>query len=193
MANWHTLREANAARNVEWVGDGKPMDLTFRIAELLGEIGEFVEVFIGDSDANPNKHPEKWADVVARATEEVADGLICLDLTGMELGLPSIPIGTDELPSEALEQYSAMQTGMVWVLLLARLGAAANVVKKIERERRGWPGSRATPEQAWPFLWECNQILRYFAASMGINTEEAVRDKFNATSAKVGLTTRFVW
>src|SRR5690349_20386442 len=87
MANFWTLREANVARNIEWTG-GKGVSFTFRAAELGGECAEVGEMFIVAGPDSLNTLDTWAAEWRAKVTEEIADGLICVDLTGMTLGFP---------------------------------------------------------------------------------------------------------
>lgn len=67
------------------------------------------------------------------------------------------------------------------------VGELLNVVKKLEREERGWRGSRAAPED---FADECADVLiclDKLARRRGVDLAEATVRKFNATSDKVGL------
>ncbi|WP_210357624.1 hypothetical protein [Sphingomonas beigongshangi] len=67
------------------------------------------------------------------------------------------------------------------------VGELLNVVKKLEREARGWRGSRAAPED---FADECADVLiclDKLARRHGVDLEAATIAKFNATSDKVGL------
>ena len=70
------------------------------------------------------------------------------------------------------------------------VGEALNICKKIERERRGIRGSRATVAQLAEELADVIICCDLIAADEGIVLSKAVRDKFNATSEKVGLLTR---
>lgn len=74
--------------------------------------------------------------------------------------------------------------------LAGEVGEACNVVKKIERERRGLRGSRATLDQLIEELADVVICVDLLALVEGIDLEEAVRNKFNKTSEKVGLQTR---
>jgi len=67
------------------------------------------------------------------------------------------------------------------------VGELLNVVKKLEREERGWRGSRAAPED---FADECADVLiclDKLARRRGVDLTAATIAKFNATSDKVGL------
>lgn len=71
--------------------------------------------------------------------------------------------------------------------LAGETGEACNVIKKLERERQGWRGSRATREQLAEELADVIIVADLIALDLGIDLGEAVRAKFDATSAKYGL------
>jgi len=72
------------------------------------------------------------------------------------------------------------------------VGEALNEVKKLERERLGIQGSRSSVEKLAEELADVIICTDLVAKDYGINLAEAVRDKFNKTSKKVGLQTRMV-
>jgi len=74
--------------------------------------------------------------------------------------------------------------------LAGETGEACNIIKKIERERLGIKGSRATKEQLAEELADIIICVDLIAMHVDIDLEKSVRDKFNATSKKVGLKTR---
>lgn len=76
--------------------------------------------------------------------------------------------------------------------LAGETGEACNVIKKLERERLGIRGSRATIDQLAEELADVIICADLTAMAVGIDLEKAVRDKFNATSAKIGLQTRLM-
>lgn len=69
-------------------------------------------------------------------------------------------------------------------------GEAQNVIKKLERERLGIRGSRATRDQLAEELADVVICADLIAMAEGIDLDQAVAAKFNATSEKVGLATR---
>lgn len=69
-------------------------------------------------------------------------------------------------------------------------GEAQNVIKKLERERMGIRGSRATIAQLAEELADVVICADLIAMAEGIDLDAAVRAKFNATSEKNGLATR---
>ena len=75
--------------------------------------------------------------------------------------------------------------------LAGEVGEACNVIKKLERERRGIRGSRATVRELADELADVIICADLIAMQYGIDLDAAVARKFNATSEKVGLDTRF--
>lgn len=69
-------------------------------------------------------------------------------------------------------------------------GEAQNVIKKLERERHGWRGSRDTVEHLAEELADVIHCAILVAITAGIDIERATVEKFNATSEKNGLATR---
>ena len=76
--------------------------------------------------------------------------------------------------------------------LAGEVGEARNVVKKLERERLGIVGSRDTFEHLAEELADIIICADLLAMDAGIDLEAAVVAKFNATSIKVGLTTKML-
>lgn len=74
--------------------------------------------------------------------------------------------------------------------LAGEVGEACNVIKKLERERLGIRGSRASVEQLAEELADIIICADLVAMAEGIDLDLAVAQKFNATSEKVGLNTR---
>jgi NTP pyrophosphatase (non-canonical NTP hydrolase) len=68
-------------------------------------------------------------------------------------------------------------------------GEAQNVIKKLERERHGWRGSRDTVEHLGEELADVIHCAILCAITAGIDLEPAVIAKFNSTSVKNGLST----
>ncbi len=74
--------------------------------------------------------------------------------------------------------------------LAGECGEACNVVKKIERERLGLRGSRAglvDLEQELADVIICTILL---ANSVGLDMTQAITEKFNSSSIKLGLSAR---
>jgi NTP pyrophosphatase (non-canonical NTP hydrolase) len=90
------------------------------------------------------------------------------------------------------EWTSGQDVDLVWRAneLAGEVGEACNVAKKLARERRGWPGSRATLDQLAAEIADVIICADLLAMTEGIDLEAAVIAKFNATSEKVGLAVR---
>lgn len=78
------------------------------------------------------------------------------------------------------------------VELAGEVGEACNVVKKLEREALGKPGSRASIDDLAQELADIIICTDLLAMSFDINLQEAIIKKFNATSKKLGLKTILV-
>lgn len=74
--------------------------------------------------------------------------------------------------------------------LAGEVGEACNIIKKLERERLGIRGSRSTIEALAEELADVIICADLIAMQEGIDLEKAVREKFNKTSEKYGLSTR---
>lgn len=71
--------------------------------------------------------------------------------------------------------------------LAGEIGEACNILKKIERERIGLVGSKATPEMLAEELADGVICLDLIAMEFAIDMEEAIRRKFNKTSRERDL------
>lgn len=71
-------------------------------------------------------------------------------------------------------------------------GEAQNVIKKLERERHGWRGSRDTVEHLGEELADVVHTAVLCAITAGIELAPFVVRKFDDTSEKHGLKTRLV-
>jgi NTP pyrophosphatase (non-canonical NTP hydrolase) len=74
--------------------------------------------------------------------------------------------------------------------LAGEVGEACNIIKKLERERLGIRGPRATLGQLAEELADIVICADLIAMHYGVDLNAAVAAKFNATSEKVGLKTR---
>lgn len=78
-----------------------------------------------------------------------------------------------------------------WMTAVAgEMGEAANIIKKLNRERDGIPGNTIgigmLREDLANELADTFCYLDLLAQAAGVDLEAAVRDKFNAVSAKIG-------
>jgi NTP pyrophosphatase (non-canonical NTP hydrolase) len=90
------------------------------------------------------------------------------------------------------EMGEALEVALDLVELAVKVGRLSNTIKKLERERMGIGGSRATVEHLAEELADINICTDLVAMEYDIDLDEATRAKFNATSEKVGLKTRMV-
>lgn len=74
--------------------------------------------------------------------------------------------------------------------LAGEVGEACNIIKKLERERLGMRGSRATVGELGAELADVVICAYLVAMDAGINIDAEIAAKFNATSEKYGLQTR---
>lgn len=203
---YSSLREANVARSLEWTA-GERVGPAFRAAELAGEMGEILEWLFLSRPVHPSVvgrlasftpadvvKPESFRRFEGSIVDECSDVVICLDLTAMDSG-----IGPFEPPpyQEAFSSRDGLSrnpdANTLAVELAAHIGLACNVLKKFERAERGWKGSRASKSDLRFHLFHAHRLIfcmGYLTA--GHRFAHAVADKFNATSEKVGLLTRYV-
>lgn len=88
------------------------------------------------------------------------------------------------------EVGEALERAVDLLLVGVAMGRAANIAKKIQRARFDIRGSRATKEQLAEELADIIICTDLIAMHEDIDLGNAVREKFNQTSEKVGLQTR---
>lgn len=71
--------------------------------------------------------------------------------------------------------------------LAGEVGEACNIIKKLERERLGIRGSRATKEELADELADVIICVDLICMHLNISLAQAVKDKFNMTSDKMGF------
>lgn len=70
------------------------------------------------------------------------------------------------------------------------IGRICNMIKKLEREKMGLKGSRVTFLELANEFADCQICLDLMAMHHSVDLGEATRQKFNATSDKLGFLTR---
>jgi hypothetical protein len=96
-----------------------------------------------------------------------------------------------ELAGEFGESVEALVNTLgLGVAMAVAAGRISNVVKKLERERQGWAGSRETHEHLGEELADAVICIDLLAEKYGIDLWAVVVAKFNATSSKLNLKTR---
>lgn len=169
-----SLRVANVERQAMWCPDQKP-DLSFRGCEIAGEVGELCELLVRDAAL--------LAVDEAKLAEEIGDCFISLDLMGVCVGLP---------PLESYGRVGVTYSDQLAGWMGFKVGVLCNRAKKLERERHGWRGSRATLDELHAAMTELAAVVNTVAIRWGINPEHAIAAKFNATSEKVDLPHRLI-
>jgi len=80
------------------------------------------------------------------------------------------------------------------VALSGEVGELCNVIKKLNRVRDGLPGNKESPDELranlGPEIADVYLYLDLLAQRAGLVLEECIRDKFNATSQRVGFPER---
>jgi len=165
----YDLRRANVARQAEWAGNVE-LSLVYKGNELAGEVGEACNVVkklererLGIAGSR---------DTVEHLAEELADVVICADLIAL-----AVPLGP-VMPMSGIPEHHRGTAGEG-----NRLGiAAGQVCSAIDAgDYHEW-----LPE-ALAYLVGCAATV---AKQFGIDLNAAVVAKFNATSEKVGLSTK---
>lgn len=171
MTTFNNLREANTARQKEW-DPGDYIDMDWRGNELGGEIGEVCNVL-------KKLHRHRFGLPGSRATvgdlaEELADGVICLDLYLMTVG---------HEPAETLDYYADYLRLNFETLPAAGRKLFADTGRLITLPDTS---TGLLPE----FSGKVLTGLFGLAEREKIDLPQVVAIKFNATSEKVGLATR---
>lgn len=187
MANFTDLRQANIARQKEWFADlGVPtVPISFRGNELAGEMGEVLEL-LEHLDAHDPLQTIDWGTWRTNFAFELADTVISADLTAMDMGYGLITNQGD------WTQGQIRGMNQMALSLGASVGKACNIIKKVDREKLGLPGSKSNSGLAVVHLQQSVDWCYRMAISLQVDLWAAVCAKFNSTSEKVGLTTRLV-
>ncbi len=115
-------------------------------------------------------------------------GMLEDDITENMRHKPTAVYGTLSEANAARQKLWGSKGPMFQAVELAgEMGEALNVVKKLERERLGQAGSRATIQDLADELGDVAICLDLLAVTYGIDLERATAEKFNKTSAKMGF------
>ncbi|ARQ01906.1 MazG-like family protein [Pseudorhodoplanes sinuspersici] len=169
MSDFTTLRAANRARQHEWDKNGG-ISIEYRCNELAGEMGEACNVI-------KKLERERLGIRGSRATvgqlaEELADVVICVDLIAMGRSAV-VPLNT------------GYPVGF---------GSAAHAGAELAKQV-GWLCDAVLDSEFDVLETRCLLVVRtaYALADIyGIDLDGAIVRKFNATSEKVGLSTRLL-
>lgn len=74
---------------------------------------------------------------------------------------------------------------------VGEVGEMCNNIKKVRREELGIKGSRCTREDLESEFGDVMITLALLADAVGVDLEQVTKEKFNATSEKMGFKTKF--
>jgi NTP pyrophosphatase (non-canonical NTP hydrolase) len=163
------LRKANEARQAVWPGAQQITD-EFRLAEVLGELGEFFEAFKKYERNRLNITGSKC--VLEDLGDEAADAVIAIDLSLMHLGIRLLP---DE---NTVDPFGASLSRVAYFASHFSLHLAAFDHRPMLPEQK-----TALRDRAVEFIHE----LEAFLLSHGLRLDDCIRVKFNVTSMKYKL------
>lgn len=184
MTEYSTFSEANAARQIEWLG-GQHLPLTFRTNEMAGELGEVAELLL--DRWIPSSHMyTAWHRALA---DELADVIICSEIIAWQLSEQ-----LDYNAPDGLARWTG--TDYQWCAKTERdMGLLCNIAKKMDRTVYGIAGG-VQPDVGRRLVMErVRQMVQHvynLASSERIRMEVVVARKFNGTSKKVGLQTLYI-
>jgi len=172
-----TLRTANEARQKIWDPENK-IDLKWRVNELAGEAGELCNVLKKLVRAAKGLKGSRVGD--NDLADELADVVICTDLVAMTAGINPIPFGSGAL-CDTCKGLGAEDFG---IRLDARVGYVCFLV-----DEHHWNEPMEGFEE---ILAEALAGVLDIAHAIAVKNSTSdlralVSNKFNATSAKVGL------
>lgn len=173
ITEYRTLTEASQARQVEYGrGTKAVVPLSFRAMEFNGEVGELLYALDNDG--------------TKEVEAELADAFITLDL--VQHDALSEPARLDVLSVEGADVDNTDPDTLRDALVEATFDLD-NVLKKVERERMGYAGSRVAEGDVIAAIIHVAGVLHCIAADETIDVPEVVESKFNATSEKLGFWT----
>lgn len=171
---YDVLRDANIARQIVWPG-GEHVRVNFRGLELSGEVGELnnilkklVRIELGISGTSETREALMHA-----IADEIGDVAVCLDLVGMELGVPFRMIAYPQGPMDPATYASDLCDIGTWLA-----GKAGEVCASLSAGYVSGIGIE---------LGETLGTLDALARAVGIDLWGATVAKFNKTSRKHGL------
>lgn len=106
---------------------------------------------------------------------------------------PSDAIGHSYRGNEmAGELGEALEKATILLLTAGKILNLCNMIKKVDREHLGLRGSRVELSEVAKEFGDAQICLSLAAIKLGINLEQATKDKFNESSIKLGLKTRYI-
>lgn len=89
---------------------------------------------------------------------------------------------------DATNEIDVMYRALEFV---GEVGEMCNNIKKVRREELGLKGSRCTREDLESEFGDVMITLALLADAVGVDLEQVTKEKFNATSEKLGFKTKF--
>ncbi|EBA17421.1 hypothetical protein RSK20926_06782 [Roseobacter sp. SK209-2-6] len=185
MIDFEQLRIANVVRQMEWPGN-EEADLAFRALEVADEAGEVMGAI---------KKLERARRGIAGSTldlqdvaEELGDTMIALDLLANE-----IKCGPDEFaPSVELQASQSVQPVMEQALILDNMVGDLSFAAFLLLAAMSAEGDELKPrEHVIQCMSRVLASLSGISETLGIDLGQAVAAKFNKTSERYGMATRF--
>jgi len=174
------LRIANIARQAEWPGN-EHADLAFRALEVADEAGELMGAIKKVARAQRGIASSTLS--LQDVADEMGDTVISLDLLALKMGFdlrPAAQSSTSRAP--LLEQALNLD---------AVVGDLSDSVVMFLMAQSGEGDSLEEAHTVFENLYRSIFWLTCIAQALGVDLGQAVAAKFNATSVKYGLTTRF--
>jgi len=85
-----------------------------------------------------------------------------------------------------------LEKAVALLIMSSKITGLCNLIKKIDREHIGLVGSRVTLEQVEDEFADAQVCLDLCSMKIGIDLAAATKRKFNKTSEKYGLKTRYI-
>lgn len=180
MIDFEQLRIANVVRQMEWPGN-EEADLAFRALEVADEAGEVMGAI---------KKLERARRGIAGSTldlqavaDELGDTMIALDLLANEINWePPASLGSSKSIQPMLEQALTLDN---------MVGDLSCAIVQLLEARRGEGDGLEERHHAILCMKGVIISLARISATLGIDLGQAVAAKFNKTSEKYGMATRF--
>lgn len=174
------LRIANVARQMEWAGNERA-DLAFRALEVADEAGELMGAIKKVARAQRGIAGSTLS--LQDVAHEMGDTVISLDLLAAEMSFElDAPVKNPGSSVPLLEQALNLD---------AVVGDLSGAVVEFLIARDGKDSAVEEAHEIFEHLHRSIFWVMCLAADLGIDLGEAVAAKFNATSEKYGLSTKF--
>lgn len=174
------LRIANIARQAEWPGN-EHADLAFRALEVADEAGELMGAIKKVARAQRGIADSTLS--LQDVADEMGDTVISLDLLAIKMGF--------DLGADARNFASRAPLLEQALNLDAVVGDLSDSVVMFLMAQSGEGGCLEEAHMIFENLHRSIFWVTCIAQALGVDLGQAVAAKFNATSVKYGLTTRF--